>query len=136
MNRFYSMLLLVAFTSGFTQSVETVVSTEAGTYLDLTPEAFQARLESQGNYLLINTHVPYEGELPGTELFLPFDQVEQLKDLLPRDKTSEILVYCRSGRMSTLSAETLVKLGYTNVKNLAGGMIAWEQAGYMIETLP
>ena len=136
MKRFYNMLLLVTLTFGFAQSGETVVSTEAGTYLDLTPEAFQARLEGQGNYLLINTHVPYEGELPGTELFLPFDQVEQLKDLLPRDKTTEILVYCRSGRMSTLSAETLVKLGYTNVKNLAGGMIAWEAAGYTLETLP
>jgi rhodanese-related sulfurtransferase len=34
--------------------------------------------------------------------------------------------------MSTLAAETLVKLGFTNIWNLDGGMQAWEQAGYEI----
>ena len=126
-------LILLSFVSA--QSVETVVRTEGGSYLDLTPEAFQARLET-ANVLLVNTHIPYEGELPGTELFLPFDELETYVDILPRDKDTEILVYCRSGRMSTLSAETLVKLGYTNVKNLAGGMIAWEGAGYALAQRP
>jgi phage shock protein E len=126
-------LLLASFV--FAQSDETVVRTDGGSYLDLTPEVFQARLET-ANVLLVNTHVPYEGELPGTELFLPFNTLETYVSILPRDKTTEILVYCRSGRMSTLSAETLVKLGYTNVKNLAGGMIAWEGAGYTLEQRP
>jgi phage shock protein E len=129
-------LILCVIGIGYAQSGATTISIEGGSYLDLTPEAFKARLETPGNLLLINTHVPYEGELPGTELFFPFDQVEQLKALLPRDKSTEILVYCRSRRMSTLSAETLVSLGYSNVKNLAGGMIAWEGAGYTLETLP
>jgi phage shock protein E len=129
------LLFLLVFSFASAQSGETVVSTEGGSYLDLTPEAFQARLET-ANVLLVNTHVPYEGELPGTELFLPFDELESYADILPRDKSTEILVYCRSGRMSTLSAETLVKLGYTNVKNLAGGMIAWEGAGYTLEQRP
>lgn len=126
-------LFLLSFVSA--QSGETVVRTEGGSYLDLTPEAFQARLET-AKVLLINTHIPYEGELPGTELFLPFDELETYLDILPQDKNIEILVYCRSGRMSALSAETLVKLGYTNVKNLAGGMIAWEGAGYTLEQRP
>jgi phage shock protein E len=134
--RFVVVCLVFVLSVALAQSGETVVQIDGGSYLDLTPEAFSARLETPGNYLLVNTHIPYEGELPGTELFLPFDQVEQLKELLPRDKATDILVYCRSGRMSTLSAETLVKLGYTNVKNLVGGMNAWEAAGYTLETLP
>jgi phage shock protein E len=131
----YLIFFLFVFSFASAQSGETVVSTESGSYLDLTPEAFQTRLET-AKVLLINTHVPYEGELPDTELFLPFDELETYVDILPRDKNTEILVYCRSGRMSTLSAETLVKLGYTNVKNLAGGMIAWEGAGYTLEQRP
>jgi phage shock protein E len=134
--RFVVVCLVFVLSVALAQSGQTVVQIDGASYLDLTPEAFSARLETTGNYLLVNTHVPYEGELPGTELFLPFDQIEQLKALLPRDKATDILVYCRSGRMSTLSAETLVKLGYTNVKNLAGGMIAWEASGYTLETLP
>lgn len=131
----YLVLFLLLLSFVFAQSGETVVSTESGSYVDLTPEAFQVRLEA-ANVLLINTHIPYESELPGTELFLPFDQLENYLDILPRAKNTEILLYCRSGRMSTLSAETLVKLGYTNVKNLAGGMMAWERAGYALERRP
>jgi rhodanese-related sulfurtransferase len=35
--------------------------------------------------------------------------------------------------MSAIAAETLVGLGYTNIWNLDGGMVDWEQAGYTIE---
>jgi rhodanese-related sulfurtransferase len=38
--------------------------------------------------------------------------------------------------MSTEAAQALVKLGYTNVFQLAGGMIAWEKAGYPISLNP
>ena len=40
------------------------------------------------------------------------------------DKDQLILVYCRSGRRSKLAAETLVKLGYTNIEEF-GGIIDW-----------
>jgi rhodanese-related sulfurtransferase len=48
----------------------------------------------------------------------------------PADKNAKIVLYCRSGRMSTIVAKELVKAGYTNVWNLDGGMIAWEKAGF------
>ena len=79
----------------------------------------------------MNVHVPYAGELAQTDLFIPYDQIAQQTSKLP-DKSAPIVLYCRSGHMSTEAAKTLVKLGYTDVMQLAGGMSAWESAGHEV----
>ena len=48
-----------------------------------------------------------------------------------QNKNAEIVFYCRSDRMSTIASETLVGLGYTNIYNLDGGMVAWETPGWI-----
>ena len=75
-------------------------------------------------------HVPYEGEIAQTDAHLPYDQVARQLDRLPSDRGAMIVLYCRTGHMSVTAAETLVRLGYTNVWNLEGGFIAWERAGF------
>ncbi|MCX6866501.1 MAG: rhodanese-like domain-containing protein [Verrucomicrobia bacterium] len=45
------------------------------------------------------------------------------------DLRKPVLVYCRSGRRSTEAAGALGKLGFSEVRNLAGGILAWQQAG-------
>ncbi|MCC7024190.1 MAG: ester cyclase [Thermomicrobiales bacterium] len=107
----------------------------AGSYFDVIPADLAAMLPGK-TFPLINVHVPYEGEIAGTDLFIPFDQIGQRLDELPDDSAVRIVLYCRSGRMSVTAAETLVRLGYTNIWNLAGGMIAWEQAGYPLAHRP
>ena len=100
-----------------------------GSYVDVSPAELAAMLPGK-TFPLVDVHVPYEGEIEGTDLFIPFDQIEQHLDELPSDTGARIVLYCRTGRMSAIAAETLVKRGYTDVWNLAGGMVAWEEAGY------
>ena len=76
----------------------------------------------------INVHVPDEGSIRGTELWIPFDAVEARRDELPSPATP-LAVYCRSGRMSAIAVETLSRLGYEEVVELDGGMVAWERGG-------
>jgi rhodanese-related sulfurtransferase len=93
----------------------------------LDPGQFAARMGG-AEAEVINVHIPYEGELEGTDAFIPFDQI--LGDAqLPADKGSEVLLYCMSGRMSVTAGEALLEDGYTNVSHLEGGMQAWEAAG-------
>jgi rhodanese-related sulfurtransferase len=82
------------------------------------------------NFVLVNVHVPYQGEIPGTDVRVAYDRIEENLDRLPRRKTTPVVVYCRSGAMSAIAARTLVRLGYTDVRDLPGGMTAWEEAGY------
>jgi len=81
-------------------------------------------------FTLVNVHIPYEGELPKTDLFIPFDRITDKENLkkLP-DKNAQIVLYCRSGSMSTSAAKNLVQLGYTNIMELDGGFNAWKRAG-------
>ena len=94
------------------------------------PEEFAARIGDPGAFL-VNVHTPYEGEIAGTDAFIVFDQIAGDPGL-PADKDTEILLYCRSGRMSAIAADTLLKAGYTNVVDLKGGMVAWEAAGLSV----
>jgi len=106
-----------------------LVEVEGGSYRNIDAETLWQMLQ-QKDFLLINVHIPYAGELPETDLFIPFNAIEENLDKLPEDKDAKIVVYCRSGPMSAKAAETLVKLGYTNVWNLKQGMREWQQAGY------
>lgn len=90
------------------------------------PEEFETALTDR-SATVINVHVPYEGEIEGTDLFMPFDALDPAQ--LPSDRASKLLVYCRSGKMSGIASITLVDLGYINVIELGGGMQAWTSSG-------
>ena len=73
------------------------------------------------------------GHIPGAR-HLPRGQLElRINDEL-RDPTVRILTACEFGRISTLAAATLRQLGFQRAVALDGGMKAWREAGYPVET--
>lgn len=91
------------------------------------PEEFAAAVADPAR-VTVNVHVPDEGSIPGTDLSIPFDQIEARQSALPGPSTP-LAVYCRSGHMSAIAVKTLSRLGYEDVVELEGGMIAWEATG-------
>jgi rhodanese-related sulfurtransferase len=108
------------------------VKSSEGSYKNISVAELQMMIKTK-DFVLVNVHIPFEGNLPKTDLSIPYDGISQNLSKLPGDKNSKIVLYCRSGHMSTIAATELVKLGYTNLWNLEGGMAAWEQAGQPIE---
>lgn len=55
-----------------------------------------------------------------------------IEEIAP-DAATPILCYCGGGSRSALAAESLQKMGYTNVKSVAGGFRAWQECGLPVE---
>lgn len=109
-----------------------LVSVDGGTYINVNVPELETMLENK-DFTFVNVHIPFEGDIPDTDLFIQFDQIDQNLDQLPADKDAKIVLYCRSGNMSSTAAKTLVSLGYTNVWNLDGGFNEWKAAGLPFE---
>ena len=129
-----SILLLSACQSKAIDVVGETINVDGSSYTAINSQQLNAMLKNK-DFVFVNVHIPFAGNIVNTDLSIPYDQVTESKYLaqLPVDKKTKIVLYCRSGRMSQIAAEELVSLGYTNIWNLKGGMVEWEQAGYEIE---
>jgi len=88
-----------------------------------------------GEYLFIDCREPKEykmGHVPGA-MNIPRGLLEFKIDKKVPDKNQNIVMYCKTGGRSCLSSCTLCRMGYKNVKSMAGGWTAWEKAGYPID---
>lgn len=110
------------------------VSADGGAYYNINAQELEGMLNNK-DFVFVNVHIPFEGNIAATDLSIPYDQITEPINLaqLPVDKNAKIVLYCRSGRMSAMAAEELVKLGYPNIWNLKGGMLEWERAGFDIQ---
>jgi len=129
---FVVLALLVAACGPTSEPGEAVTeqgfAKNADGYADISVDQL-ADLMTDKDFVLVNVHIPYEGEIPQTDLFIPFDEIAGHQAELPA-KDAPIVLYCRSGSMSTTAAKVLADEGYTNVMEVDGGFNAWEAAGY------
>ncbi len=79
---------------------------------------------------LVDVHIPEQKHITGTDLFVPYNRIEENRDKFPQDLSTPIYLYCASGPMGNAAARSLYKLGYRNIFNLDGGTDAWEKAGF------
>ena len=101
-------------------------------YRSIEPETLHSML-AQEDFILVNVHIPYEGRIAGTDTFIPYNEIDSNRNRLPTNKGAKIAVYCMTGPMSEIAARRLVELGYTQVLDLKGGMLAWQRQGYPLE---
>lgn len=101
----------------------------------LTPPEFAVKLKDQ-NIFVLDVHIPEQAHIPGTDAFIPYNDLEARLSELPTDKSTPILVYCRSGGMSAEASQKLVQLGYTDVSDLQGGTNAYKESNVSVAITP
>jgi len=102
-------------------------------YLKVITATELNQLMQNENIFLVDVHTPKQQHIKGTDLFIPYNEIEKYKDKLPKDKNTVIYLYCEGGPMGNAAARTLYELGYHNLTNLEGGAHAWIKAGFAFE---
>lgn len=74
-----------------------------------------------------------EAHIPGA-LNIHAGRVLQSMEQIPRDQP--VIVHCLSGDRSSIAISALMAHGYTNLFNLTGGILAWQQQGYPLDSTP
>jgi len=93
---------------------------------EYTPVELKARMKENPDLVLLDVRVAAEREIAdigGT--FIPLDEFSARMSELEEFMDREIVVICRSGVRSAHAQKYLLKNGFSDVKNLAGGILAW-----------
>jgi rhodanese-related sulfurtransferase len=102
---------------------------------EVTVEQTRERLAANPNAKLLDIREDREwalGHIAGAE-HLGRGVLERDIETRVPDKNAEIILYCGGGFRTVLAAESLQRMGYTNVWSMAGGWRAWVQAGFPCE---
>lgn len=122
MKKYYPILVLVLASAG--------CQFQQPGYLQMVSATELHDILQNQDVLLIDVHTPEQKHIKGTDLVIPYNQIEAHRDKLPADKNTPIYLYCEGGPMGNAAARSLHALGYNNLFNLDGGTRAWEKAGF------
>jgi rhodanese-related sulfurtransferase len=102
---------------------------------EINPDEVESKLENDENFVLLDVREQDEwrkSHISGAE-YLGKGTIERDIETEHPNIDQEIILYCGGGFRSALAADSLQKMGYSNVRSLAGGFRSWTEAGYPIE---
>ena len=95
----------------------------------ITVDEVKRRMDAGEELHLVDVREPFENEefnIGG--ILLPLGMIQTMQtDEIDDLKDEEVILYCRSGNRSGQAAMFLETMGFTNTKNLLGGMVAWQE---------
>ncbi|MEO0563129.1 MAG: rhodanese-like domain-containing protein, partial [Chloroflexota bacterium] len=101
-------------------------------------DALNTELIENPDIVLLDVRSPEEwdtGYIAGAN-FVWINEFMSNQDLWPADKDAEIVVYCGSSYRAGIALVMMRLMGYTNVRNLVGGINAWVASGLPLEGAP
>lgn len=94
---------------------------------------FRTAIENGAILLDVRTPGEYaEGHIAGARL-VDWKDSTFAEKVAALDRTKSYVIYCRSGSRSRLARKAMIEMGFTDVRDLSGGIGAWRAAGHPIE---
>ncbi|PZF71139.1 rhodanese-like domain-containing protein [Taibaiella soli] len=96
---------------------------------EITVDELKSRLDAGEHLNVIDVREPNEyAEYNIDAKLIPLGNIMsmQIDDLEPL-KNEELIIHCRSGKRSMQACMMLETMGFTNVKNVVGGILAWQE---------
>jgi len=95
----------------------------------ITADELKERIDKGDELYLLDVREPHErAEFNISGAFIPLGKIQNMQvDEIEEWKDKEVIVYCRSGNRSGQACLILDTMGFTNTKNLAGGMLKWQE---------
>ena len=151
---FFPVVMLLAFTAqaqdlsaivvpppeapALTQTARALLDAANARVPQLDTAGLLAQLKAQPETVVLDVRTPAEVDDSGHIAAPHFLNITRgllefrIEAAVP-DKRTPIVVYCGVSQRSPLAADTLMKLGYTNVRNYRDGFVNWKRAGLPIE---
>ena len=107
---------------------------------NISTKMLQDELAKNDNIYLIDVRTVRETNIVGgtidakRNIIMPRGWLEFRIEATVKDKNAPIVVYCGTNRRSPLAVQTLMRMGYTNVRNYSAGYSGWVKAGLPITT--
>ncbi|HLR31645.1 MAG TPA: rhodanese-like domain-containing protein [Fodinibius sp.] len=96
---------------------------------EITAEALKKKIDNQENVFLLDVREPFEQYQSkisyDRSALIPLGELSDRLDELADKKDQEVVCMCRSGSRSAEACRLLEKKGFSNVKNLKGGINQW-----------
>ena len=133
----FLMLTIVTGCTGIYENGKELAADTKSHIQQITVDELNAKIENSEDFFLIDIrqpkefekgNIPYSTSIPrGLLEFKIGDKTfwEEEQWFVP-EKDTEIIIYCKKGFRGIMATKTLMELGYTNVKNLKGGISAWD----------
>ena len=112
-------------------ALDTYLSALPNDFNTVSTAAVQAKIDAGEPIYVLDVREPAEftaGHLPSAKN-VPIRELVKRAAELPADKSTPIVVYCKSGHRGAFGTEALGLMGYKNVKNMAAAFGAWEKEG-------
>lgn len=95
--------------------------------MNISVQELKQKIDNADDFLLIDVREKYEYDEFNLEgELIPLGEFMSQLDNLADNKDKEIIVHCRSGKRSAVAQEMMLQAGFKDVKNLTGGVMAWQ----------